>query len=60
MELPEAHTTMLQQLSPKLKTLQIRTPTHFDTSLTVRMLNTVLFKDYKMTAFDPEQEGVQM
>jgi len=56
MGLPEAHTTMLLLLFPKLKTLQIRTPTNFDTSLIVRMLNTVLSKDYNMMAHDPEQE----
>lgn len=61
MGLPEAHMAMLLLLSPKLKTLGITTPPHFETSLIARLLDTAISKDYQMMTppdpvHDPEQE----
>ena len=61
MGLPEAHMAMLLLLSPKLKTLDIRAPRQFETSIIARLLDTTLSKSYQMMITteaipDPEQE----
>jgi hypothetical protein len=61
MGLPEAHMAMLLLLSPKLKTLEITTTSHFETSPIAKLLDIAVSKDYQMTTppdsvHDPEQE----
>jgi len=58
---PEAHMAMLMLLSPNLRTLDIRAPPHFETSIIARLLDTALSKGYQAmqppsSIHDPEQE----
>ena len=61
MGLPEAHAVVLLLLCPRLKTLEIVTPSHFETSMIARLLDKVLSENYKEmalpeTVHDFEQE----